>query len=74
MSCGTASVGDGTFVGFANCIRESPACRKDPCFGLWLHCTWVTLNSAIVVALIAAGIAAGLACWYQRHLRKFEMR
>lgn len=61
-------------LGFADCIRKSPACTNDPCLTLWLHCTWATLNSTIVVALIAAGIAAGLAWWYQRANKVMELR
>jgi len=41
---------------------------------MWLHCSWTSVNSHLVVALIAAGIAAGLAWWYQRETKIMEFQ
>jgi hypothetical protein len=61
-------------LGVCECLQRTLLCSSDPCWALWVHCVWVTLTSPIVVALVAAGIAAGLAWWYQRANKIMEFQ
>jgi len=61
-------------VGFVDCAVQSATCTKDPCWSLWLGCAVGTINSRLVVALIAAGIAAWLTYQYQRRGKIWEFK
>lgn len=51
-------------MGSANCIGGMPACTKEPCWSLWLRCTWTLINSPVVLALAAIlASVIGLGTW-----------
>jgi len=41
-------------VGFADCLKETNTCTKDPCWGLWVRCTYNGISAPVVVVFNAA--------------------